>query len=522
MPEKLNRIEKIKRELHPFDPEFKKRMERYFEEGDYKKIPPDDLERLKWYGIFYRKATPGFFMLRIRIPGGVINYWQAKKIAELSKKYARNLVEITSRQQIQIRWVELKNIKTILEELKKVGITTLQTGLDNVRNITQDPLAGLAYDSIYDTTPLVRAMTEAILGKNEYADLPRKVNPAILGSKRDPINALYNDIAFYPAEDENGNFGFNLYIGGKIGSGGPQKGFDMDMFVKPEEVVDVFKAVIELYAEKGYRGNRNRNRIYFLVKDLGAMKFRELLEEKLGREFPFKGEELVKTYGDRTGIIRQKGERELYSVALGIPSGKISVEDFEKVAELSKRYGSGDLSLSTYQNIYLVNIPAEKLKDLLFDADYEHLKSLNGSPWIVHTIACAGSDTCQFGVIENKSDAHRVANYLKERIPIDTPIRIHWSACIKGCGQHGAADIGLVGTKIRLADGQKAVLGVEVFLGGNHAVKAKKVGKVPLEGLERRLENLFRYYLENRRRGETFFHFVHRKGIDHFKKFFEV
>ena len=518
MEKKLNRIERIKRELHPFDEEFKKRMERYFEEGDYKKIPPDDIERLKWYGIFYRKATPGYFMIRIRIPGGVLNYKQAKKIAELAKKYGRNNIEITSRQQIQIRWVELKNIKTILEELKKVGISTLQTGNDNIRNVVHDPLAGLAYDTLIDTTPLVFEMTNAILGKKEFADLPRKVNPAILGSTRDPINALYNDIAFYIAE-KDGELGFNLYLGGKISSGGPQKGFDMDMFVKPEEVVEVFKTVLRIYSEKGYRDNRNRNRLYFLVKDLGAMNLREEIERRLGKEFPFKGDEIVKSYGDREGIIRQRDKEELYSVSIGIPSGKIKAEDFEKAAELAKRYGSGDLRLSTYQNIYLVNVPAAKLRQLLMDSDYEYLKTLNG-PWILHTVACAGSDTCHFGVIENKSDAYRIAKYLAERIPIDTPIRLHWSACVKGCGQHGAADVGFVGTKMKING--EAVLAVEVFLGGNHFTKAKKVGKVPLEGLEKRLEDLFRYYLNERRRGETFFHFVHRKGIDRFKKFFEV
>ena len=513
---KLNRIERIKKELHPFEEEFKRRMERYFEEGDYKKIPPDDIERLKWYGIFYRKATPGYFMIRIRVPGGVLSYRQAKRVAELAKKYARNLVEITSRQQLQIRWVELKNIKTILEGLDEVGLTTLQTGIDNPRNVVQDPLAGLAYESVIDTTPLVFDMTKAILGKREFADLPRKVNPAILGSTRDPINALYNDITFYLAE-RDGEYGFNLYLGGKIGSGGPQKGFDMDMFLRPEEVVEVFKTVLRIYAEKGYRDNRNRNRLYFLVRDMGIEQFREEIERRLGKEFPFKGEDKVKTYGERVGIIPQKGE--LHAVDIGVPSGKISAEDFEKVAELAKRYGNGELRLSTYQNIYVVNIPASRVRELTLDSDYEYLKGLDGA-WVVNTIACAGSDTCHFGVIENKSDAQRVAKYLSSRIPLDSPIRIHWSACVKGCGQHGAADVGFVGTKIKVGD--TAVPAVEVFLGGNHHTKAKKVGKVPLEGLEKRLEDLFRYYYNNRRRGETFFHFVHRKGVNHFKKFFEV
>ena len=216
----------------------------------------------------------------------------------------------------------------------------------------------------------------------------------------------------------------------------------------------------------------------------------------------------------------EKIKRELYSVSFGIPSGKISAEDFRRAALLAERYGSGELRLSTYQNIFVVNIPAERVRDLVLDGDYERLKALNGRPLIVNTVACAGSDTCHFGVIENKSDAERVARYLSGRFEFDTPIRIHWSACVKGCGQHGAADIGFVGTKLKVNG--EAVEAMEVFIGGNHAVKVKKIGKVPLKGLEKRLEELFRYYFENRRKGESFFHFVHRKGVNHFKRFFEV
>ena len=515
---KLNRIEKIKLELHPFDEEFKKRMEKYFQEGDYTKIPPDDIERLKYYGIFYRKATPGYFMIRIRVPGGVLNYRQALKLAELAKKYAKNLIEITSRQQIQIRWVELKNIKTILEELNKVGLTTLQTGLDNVRNVVHDPLSGLAVETVIDTTPLVFEMTNAILGKKEFANLPRKLNPAILGSTRDPINALYNDVAFYLAQ-KDGQYGFNLYVGGKIGSGGPEKGFDIDMFVQPQEVVEVFKTIIGIYTDFGYRDNRNKNRIYFLVKDWGIEKFREEIEKRLNKKFPTKGKVLIKEYGDRTGIIPQKGDEELYSVPLGVPSGKISAEDFEKIAKLARKYGSGDLRLTIYQNIYLVNIKGKWIRQLLMEPVYEKFEK-NNNNWIINTVACAGSDTCAFGVIENKSDAIRVGNYLREKVYVDVPIRLHWSACIKGCGQHGAADVGFVGTKMKVAG--RAVEAVEVYVGGSHAVPAKKIGVVPLKGLEYRLEKLFRYYMNHRQRGETFFHFVHRVGTKKIKKFFQV
>ena len=563
---KLNRIEKLKQELHPFDEEFKRRMEQYFEEGDYTKIPPDDLERLKWYGIFYRKAVPGTFMIRIRIPGGHLTARQAKRVAELAQKYAKGTVEITSRQQFQIRHVQLKDIKAILEGLNEVGITTLQTGIDNVRNIVQDPLAGYSEETVIDTLPFVRAMTEAILGKKEYANLPRKFNPAIVGTVRDNINALYNDFALLAA-DNGKELGFNLYLGGKVGSGGPVTGFDMNVFVPAEvdKVVDLFLAVIRLYTKKGYRDNRNKNRLYFLIRDLGVEKFRELLEEEVGYKLQPKGWDLVEKEGEREGIVRQKSpkvtgflgkllsalgiEKSNYSVLAAVPAGKLPAEDLKTFAELSERYGDGTLRLTVYQNLYIVNVPEENLSGLLSEDIFRRYSTLSGNHFFANLIACAGSDTCHFGVIENKSDAVRVAKYLSERfIPeamvgayikkynlepeyheldelrrkftLNKPIRMHWSACNKGCGAHGSADIGFVGTKLRV-DG-KVVLAVEVFLGGSHHTEGKSVGKVPLEGLEKRLENLLWYFFENRNLDEDFFHFVHRVGFEKLKPFFEV
>ncbi len=561
---KKNRIELLKEELHPFDPEFRERMERYFEEGDHTKIPPDDLERLKWYGIFYRKATPGTFMIRIRVPGGHLTAEQAKRVATLALRYAKGLVEITSRQQFQIRYVQLKDIKPILEGLAEVGITTLQTGIDNVRNIVQDPLTGLAQDSLIDTLPFVEAMNDAILGKKEYANLPRKFNPAILGSRRDTINALFNDFVLYPAERE-GKLGFNLYLGGKVGSGGPVSAFDVNVFVpaEVERVVNLFLAVIRLYTEKGYRDNRNKNRLYFLIRDLGVEEFRKLLEGELGESLPTKGWDLVESYGEREGLVLQKFREEsgslsrllaflglkkgLYSVLAAVPAGKLPAEDLLRFAELSEIYGDGTLRLTIYQNLYLVNVPEEKVGKLLEEEAIKRYPSAGNNIFFTHLIACAGSDTCHFGVIKNKSDAVRVAKYLTERfIPeamvgayikkhnlepeyhelaklrekftLSKPIRMHWSACNKGCGSHGSADVGFVGTKMRL-DGE-VVEAVEVFLGGSHHREGKPVGKVPLEGLEKRLEDLLWFFFENRKPNEDFFTFVHRMGVESFKTFF--
>ncbi|NPB05379.1 MAG: nitrite/sulfite reductase [Aquificae bacterium] len=551
---KKNRIELLKEELHPFDPEFRRRLERYLKEGDWKKVPEDDLERLKWYGIFYRKAVPGTFMVRIRVPGGVLTARQAKKVAELARLYGGGSVEITSRQQFQIRHLELKDLGAVLEGLKEVGLTTLQTGGDNPRNVVQDPLAGLVEESKVDTTPLTAALTAAVLGKKEYADLPRKLNPAVLGSVRDPVNALYNDFALVLAEGEGG-LGFNLYLGGKVGSGGPVTGFDLNAFVpaRREEVVDLFLAVLRLYSRLGNRENRNKNRLYFLVRDLGPDRFRELLEEELGRPLRPKGWELVEAFGEREGIIPLSGrgrglfKRRLYAVLAAVPAGKLPAADLEGFARLAETYGDGRLRLTVYQNLYLVGIPEERLSSLLSEEPLSGYERWSRNSFLVHLVACAGRGTCHFGVIENKEDAVRVARHLavklipsamagrfvkekglepdyrelellRERFSLGRPLRMHWSACAKGCGSHGAADLGFVGTKLRV--GGEVVEGVEVFLGGTPRSEGKPVGKVPLKGLERRLEDLLWFFFENRLPGEDFTAFVRRVGVEVLRRFF--
>ncbi len=512
-PARVNKIEEIKKKLHPFDEEFKKRMQKYFEEGDWKKIPEDDRDvRLKWYGIFYRKATPGYFMIRIRVPNGRLTYEQAKVIAHLSEKFCRGEVEITSRQQIQIRWIELKNIPEILEALNAVGLTTLQTGMDNIRNVTGDPLTGLAEDSLIDTLRLTKDITNIFLGKKKYADLPRKFNVAVLGSQTDSINAMYNDICLYLAE-RDGKLGFNVYLGGKIGSGGPVKAIDMDIFIEPYEAVDLCRAVFDIYITFGNRENRSKNRLYFLLQEWGVDRFREEIEQRMYKPLPPGGKVLVKRWGEREGIVNLRNGT--YAVLAVVPAGKIKAKDLKRAAELSRKFGSRELRLTVYQNLYIPNVPEENLDALLSDEFFEKYPTVS-SPYMTHLIACAGSDTCSFGVIPNKSDAVRVAEYLAKHVKLDRPIKMHWSACAKGCGQHGSGEIGFVGTKTKING--KVVLAVDIYAGGSPQREGFKVVQgFPLDRVEEAIERLIKFYLENRKENESFSDFAYRVGADTLK-----
>ncbi len=512
-PKRVNKIEEIKKELHPFDEEFKRRMEQYFKEGDWKKIPEDDRDvRLKWYGIFYRKATPGYFMVRIRVPNGRLTYEQAKVVAHLSEKFARGMVEITSRQQLQLRWLELKNLPEVLRALESVGLTTLQTGMDNVRNVTGDPLTGLAEDSLIDTLNLTKEITRVFLGKKEYADLPRKFNIAVLGSQTDCINAMYNDICFYLAE-KDGKLGFNLYLGGKIGSGGPVKAIDMNAFLEPYELPDITRVILDIYNTFGNRENRSKNRLFFLLQEWGVERFREEIERRIYKPLPEKGEDLVNRTGEREGVINLRNGT--FAVLAVVPAGKIPAKDLREAAELSRKYGSRELRLTVYQNLYIPNVPEENLDKLLNEEFFQKYKTVE-SPFFTHLIACAGSDTCSFGVIPNKSDAVRVAKYLSEKLKLDTPIRMHWSACAKGCGQHGCGDIGFVGTKTKIGD--KAVLAVDIFVGGSKEREGIKIFQgMPLDKAEEASYRLIKYYLEHRKEGESFSDFAYKVGEETLK-----
>ncbi|ADC89957.1 nitrite and sulphite reductase 4Fe-4S region [Thermocrinis albus DSM 14484] len=477
---KVNRVEEYKRERHPFSVNLRKRLEEWAEEGDWQKVPEEDREYgLKWYGVFYRKATPGYFMVRIRITNGVLTAQQAKVIAHLAKKFGRNEVDITSRQQIQLRWIELRYLPEVLAALETVGLTTLQTGMDNVRNITGDPLSGLHEENVIDTVFITRRMTEIFLGKIQYANLPRKFNVGVLGSIRDMINCKFNDLCFYLAK-KNGKYGFNVYAGGKMGSGGPNEAWNLDIFVEPYDAIWILKAVIEIYNDLGNREDRSKNRLHFLIRELGVEGFRAELEKRMVKKLPAAGEDMVRWCGEREGLIRLRNG--LYAVPLIVPAGIFTGDALQRAAWLAQKYGSGELRLSTYQRLFIVNVPQENLNQLLSDPLLDKYP-ISTSPFFTGLIACQGSRTCAFGVIENKPDALRLADYLSRKYNTSIPIRMHWSGCAKGCGLHGAGDIGFVGTKMKV-DGE-VKLAVDVFLRG------KKIDTVPLDSLEAYVEKLF-------------------------------
>ena len=216
----MNKFEEIKATKDGLDilPD----IERYARIG-WEAITDDDKVRMKWYGLFFRKHTPGFFMLRIRIPNGIATAAQIRTLGELANEVGRGELDLTTRQQIQLRWFRIEQVPAIFARLEAVGLEVRQTGMDNIRNVMGCPLAGITTHELFDASPAARAYTARFVGNKEFSNLPRKFNVAMTGCVDNCVLLETQDIGLSPAVrqvDGHAVAGFNVMVGGKQGSGG--------------------------------------------------------------------------------------------------------------------------------------------------------------------------------------------------------------------------------------------------------------------------------------------------------------
>ncbi len=490
----MNKIEEYKREKDGLD--ILRDVPRYAQEG-WEAITEGDRERLKWAGVFFRRQTPGHFMMRLRIPNGFSNAAQIRTIAEISKEFGKGFADITTRQQIQLRWFGIEDVPEIWDRLKNVGLVSLQTGMDNIRNVVGCPVAGLTPNELFDASPVAREFTQMFVGSKAYTNLPRKFNVTITGCKENCTHAESQDIALTPATEEiDGEEvkGFNVAVGGKMGSGGYRIASPLDLFVRPEEAAEICSHIVLLFRDHGLRESRTKARLAFLVDAWGAEKFRRELERRADRPLPQAGkDERLKKYTDHIGILRQKQTRLNY-VGLAVPVGRITTEQLFEIARLSELYGSGEVRITTGQNLIIPSVPDHKIGALTEEPLLKELR-YDPSEVVRGLVSCTGIDYCHFALIETKELALKTSRYLEEKLGNTKPIRIHWSGCPAGCGNHAAADIGLLGKNIRVNG--EVIDAVDVFVGGRSGPDAQQGKKlledVPCDVLPQVLERLVPY-----------------------------
>ena len=517
---KLNKVEKTKALKMPMEV-FEKLQS--IADGGYEALAKEDSAYfLKCFGLFDKGEE---FMLRIRIPGGQLNALQAQRIGELAHTYGKDYIDITTRMQIELRYLHIKDIATVLQALDAVGISTFQTGVDNPRNIVTDPLDGIAYDNIIPVMPIIEQM-QALFGRNPewISALPRKFNTAILGSLSNSCNIYGHDCCFVLAQKE-GIFGFNVFLGGRVSMQAKQA----DVFVTAEEVPHFFDALLQLFKRYGYRDNRNKNRLVYLIRDVGMEAVVSAIKALSGHSFTTAGETMTQSRSAVLSSNKILGRDSKFAHKMVIPSGIFTGTDMIAVAALSERYGAGAIRLSYDQNIYLPHIPQTEISTLLAESVIEKYSGFDHL-YFHNLIACAGRQTCTFGVIDNKPDAIALADFLYSEVKIDNAtVRMNWSGCPKGCGVHGIADIGFEGCRAKDAEGN-VVDGIHLFVGGKitrHAKEAKALHKsLPLTEAKYHVKYLLENYARHKLATESYEDFDERYLSAHYsfqaQRFFTI
>ena len=492
----MNKIEELKRERDGLD--VRDAIAGYAKTG-WESISEADVQRLKWYGLFLRNPTPGFFMIRVRVPGGKTGSYQMRALAEIAATYGNGLLDVTTRQQVQLRHIRIEHVPDVFANMEDVGLTSMQTGMDNVRNVMTCPVSGLSPDEVLDATPAVTAITQEILYNREYTNLPRKFNVAVTGCPDNCLHMETQDLALVPAYRPLGGdkvLGFNILAGGKLGSGGYRIAGPLDIFVAATEVVEVCRGIIQVYRDCGPRENRNAARLAFLIDEWGEARFRAEVEVRLGRALPTAGIDARKTtIKDHIGIYRQT-QPGLNYVGLKVTVGRITAADLKKVTAVAERYGNGEMRLSPAQAIVIPNVPDRRVGELAEDPIVKQF-TYNPSPMLKGLVSCVGNDYCNLALIETKSLAVQTVTALEARLTGNLkPITMHWSGCPAGCGNHLVADIGLLGKRAKI-DG-RVVDAVDIYVGGRSGPDPKPAVKlledVPCDRLPAVLEGLIPYH----------------------------
>ena len=521
--QRLNKVEKFKLERHPLEVR-EAILNTYSKKGiESMSEVPGEVERLKWVGIYPQNQGGNAFMIRIKVPGGVLSSEQAQVIGQIAIDFANgpipnphfgnNFLDLTTRQDVQMHWIKMEDVPEIWRRLEEVGMTTVQACGDSARNVLCCPVSGLGREEIINAYPVAQAISDYFTGNREYANLPRKFKMSVTGCVEDCAQAEINDIGLLPARYEDGTVGFNVRVGGGL-SDGPRMASDIDVFVRPEEAVEVTRGIAQVFGELGDRENRWTCRMRYLVQELGPEGFREELEQRTSFELTPAGEDLTKHYrGDHVGVHPQKEDGHYY-VGLNVPVGRMSGEQFIEAGRLAGYYG-GEIRLATDQNFIITGVREERLGDLLTEPLLERY-SPTPKAFERGVVACTGSEFCRFGIVETKIRAVEWAREMDERVGDgigQEAIRMHFSGCSASCAQPQIADIGFRGETAKTEDA--LVEGVDIGLGGSLGHDAAFIdwveGAKPADDVPDALVAVFEKFKEERREGERFHEWARRR-----------
>ena len=519
---KAQRVERIKKAKNPW--EGLEEIRRFAREG-FDSIPPEWLGTyFRWWGVYTQGDGAGVtggkngegralqrFMVRIRIPNGIMTSRQLRAIADLTRRYANGIADITVRQNIQLHWVTVESLPEVLEGLWQVGLNTTGACGDVVRNVTGCPVAGVDAGETLDASSLALEISNLLAGNAEFYNLPRKFKISITGCRSWCSYPEINDVgltAITRTLRGKEEIGFSLRVAGGL-SAEPYLGARLNAFVRREQVVPVIKGVAELFRDSEVlREHRERARLKFLFLRHGwtAERFLSELQDRIGfRLDPAEPESPPDdVYRDHVGIRPQKQAGLSYVGAVAL-RGRVTADQLQGAADLAERFGTGELRATSMQNLLIVNVPSLHAQALAQELDGIGLK-VAASSFYRGVVACSGTEFCKLAITETKSFSRWLVEEMEERLPgFDQHLKLHVTGCPNSCGQHWIADIGLDGKKIKTGD--RMVDAYYFCVGGAlglHQSTARPIGyRCAATEVPQALERLLSSYLQQREPAEN-------------------
>ncbi len=514
------------------------------------KLSDDEFRPLRLQnGLYVEKHGP---MLRIAIPYGQINAAQLEKLAHIVRRYDRGFGHFTTRQNIQLTWVQLPEVPEILAELAEVDMHAIQTSGSVIRNVTTDHYAGVAVDEIADPRPYAELLRQWSTLHPEFAFLPRKFKIAVSGSTTDRAAIRVHDVGLQLAQ-RDGAIGFQVFVGGGLGRT-PLIGEEVKSFLPWPHLLTYLEAVLRVYNRYGRRDNLYKARIKILVQALGVREFTRQVEEEwqhlkdgpqtlteaeLARVAAhFAPPEYETLPADDLCQLAHLREDQAYArwvgrnvrthkvpgyaaVTLslkkpGVAPGDATAEQLEAVADLARRYSFGEVRVAHEQNLVLADVPQRELYTVWHRAKAAGL----ATPTIgllADLITCPGGDFCE---LANARSIPVAADILQRFDDLDYlhdigELDLNISGCMNGCGHNAVGHIGILGVE---KHGEEWY---QISLGGNQGNDARigsAIGPaVPAAEVTNVVERLIATYLALRHAGERFIDTVQRLGHTPFR-----
>lgn len=473
-----------------------------FQEG---KVDEERFRSLRLARGIYGQRQPGVQMIRIKLPYGKVTGEQLIRIADVADEYSNGVLHITTRQDIQIHYVNLDKTPELWAKLAKDDITLREACGNTVRNVTASETAGIDPLEPFDVTPYAHAVFQFFLRNPICQEMGRKIKISFSATDKDTALSYLHDLGFIP-KLKDGKRGFKVMLGGGLGSQ-PRHADVLYNFLPEEKIIAVTESVLRVFDRYGERSRRMKARMKFLIADVGLKEFVRLINEEqkalshqeycinIPQEIMLEKKKITdyneavctdKSYNlwKLTSVFEQK-QMGFVAVGIKVTLGNFRTEKAQSLASIIQRYGSNEMRFTLRQNILLRNIQIEHLPEL-----YNELKQLQfteiGYNSLADITACPGTDTCNLGIASSTGIASALEKVLYEEYPqylTRQSLTIKISGCMNACGQHNMAHIGFQGMSVRtpnklVAPALQVLLGGSV-IGDGQGRFADKVIKIP-------------------------------------------